>query len=345
MGVWYRGAVLALLMLSRLESPALAVLETKRVQSIEEIVKGQGSIQKKIALLLGDDTDEAHTKRVLAELRATLELWQKTPPADAVEKANLDELAEIISVLADPTPDKFPPGKMGDYYCFLNNNNGKSKGRNGRDSADEALMNPKCNSRIDGYAYAAYWLSRFDKCWYILQGIGTNKSKVFRTSVREYFEVHQEKDMCIKPAEPPRCQKPAYCWGPDQTIGVAFRPAVEFAAGAGKGLGFDESNNVGFTLSASLGARVFFLSDKIDIRLGLGVAAIPSASGDTSTDMMTGDKKSRSAFLLAPGFGFFNGLFGISAIFLFDPSGDDKTGKGLALTLDVVAIKNLTDNK
>lgn len=125
-------------------------------------------------------------------------------------------------------------------------------------------------------------------------------------------------------------------------MGIAFRPALEFTAGAGKGLGFDDNNNVGFTLAASLGARLFGWEDKVDLRFGVGIAAIPIGNAG---GMPGSDQQSRSAFLVSPGVGFFNGLFGASLILLFDPAGKDAHGKGFALSVDVVAIKNVVDHK
>jgi hypothetical protein len=297
-------------------------------KEIERRLLREANMDEKLADILGADMDTDRLKDVLAAIRKK---WQdaekKTPQAD------FNELIRMIGALEKPAPDQFPPGVMAQFFCYYVNDENLAK-LHGKAGEEVGLDNVKCDSSIDGYAYAAYWLNAGNQCWRILDNMRYKKGFAFRSAVQEYFEFHQGKEMCIKKS-PPRCQL-GYC-SATASYGIAFRPAVEFSFGAGTGLGFKDHNNVGFTLSGSLGARFFLLEDKIDFRLGLGIAALPIA-GSTSEGM---DGKSRSAFLISPGIGFFGGLFGVSGIFLFDPGGNDRSGKGIGLTIDVVAIKNI----
>ena len=314
----FLGALIALCCLSA-EAAVAAPWPVLTKANVETTLRKDLDPESKVSELLASDTD---SERVLAILREILKTWTDAEKPDAIAVA---ELEKLIARLADPKPENFVPGSMTGYYCYRAN-----------ESSTEvpAIQNIKCDSKIDAYAYAAYWLNASNRCWRLLENIRYNKGFVFRSSVQEYLEFHQGKDACVRPAMA-RCQL-GYCWGQDDGWGIAFRPAVEFSAAGGTGFGF-ENSNLGFTLSAALGARLFMFGDRLDVRVGVGIASIPVGEADEA-----GQRRSRSAFLVNPGIGFFNGLFGLSGIFLFDFGGHERAGKGIGVTLDIVAIKNLT---
>lgn len=329
-------AVVCLVVLAPGNARAL-VLEK---QDVATTLNRPVSTEQKLADLLSDDTDALRLIDTLADL---LVEWEK--PGSGKSKPDINELKRLLAALQKPVPELFLPGTMAPFYCYYVNDDKTHDGKT-RDAQSLAkdpvgIDNVRCDSKIDAYAYAAYWMNHQNRCWKLLENMRFAKGFEFRSAVQEYLEYHQGKEACVRTSPPARCQL-AYCGGADYGYGIAFRPSVEFAGAAGTGLGFQDHNNVSFSLAASLGARVFFLDDKVDVRLGFGIAALPI--GDAPTDTST-ERKSRSAFLISPGIGFFNGLFGLTGIFLIDPGGHDRAGKGIGLTLDVVAIKNLTGAK
>lgn len=295
---------------------------------IRSIVENESlSSQQKVARLLSGTTSARLLFVQLKKLEIDLHAANPQDPSLAV-------LTDLLEAIEKPTPDKFQAGAMEDFYCFIINKPNALRPPEYKDAPD-GLKNPRCDEKIDGYAYAAYWMSQATRCWKILDKMLLIKEIAFRASVQEYYEYHQGKNACVKPEPAARCQV-GYCWGAEDEFGLVFRPAVEISGGTGTGLGFANKNSLGFTLNASIGARLFFMKDRIDIRGSIGVASIPLSDSEDG---------SQSALLLSPGIGFYNGIFGISGLFLLDFGGQERAGKGLGISVDLAAFKNVVGNK
>lgn len=176
-------------------------------RGIRDIVTGSGSPQDKLAKLLNDESD---SERLVNRLEQLLTEWKQTPRPVGVADFDIKSLEKLVTALSHPTPELFPPGSMTEYYCFKN--------------GEKALGDIRCDSKIDAYAYAAYWFNKSNRCWKLLENMRYNKGFEFRSSVQEYLEYNQGKDACVH-SLPARCQL-AYCWGPADQYGDRVSPCA-----------------------------------------------------------------------------------------------------------------------
>jgi hypothetical protein len=184
-----------------------------------------------------------------------------------------------------------------------------------------------CDSRLGGFALAAYALKTTQECWVAIRDAGT-KSEGFRAGYFDYWKEAGPADAkCLPPPTPVRC-KIAVCWD-NNRVGIGLRTAVELGGTFGSGLGFGEDRAASFQFQGTIGFRAFFLSDLIDAHGAFGIGANPSSD-------VEGDA---SFLVLALGPGFWNGLAGVHYLHTFDPfDGGRGSGNGVAIYADLGSL-------
>lgn len=203
-----------------------------------------------------------------------------------------------------------------------------------------------CNDRLAGFSVAAANLNDEKPCWKLLNKLQRSTGSSFRDGYLDWWHRHKDQsDKCENP-EPARC-KVGWCSDGYET-GVSFRPAVQLGATFGEGLGFSADDaTVAAQFSGSLGARVFFFNDAIDVHTGIGIGTSSSDAPDSGTEAPAGgdtDSKTAAFILFQVGVGIMKGFFGISYIRTVDPrKGGPDPGNGLSLFVDAAAVERLVE--
>jgi hypothetical protein len=206
--------------------------------------------------------------------------------------------------------------------------------------ASECWENPKaaaCDSRFGGFSAAAQNRLARKECWESLYKLGETRGTQFRAGYLDWSKKHVPSPVCEKPPTPPRCLV-AWC-SISNKYGLGFRPAIQLGGTFGDGLGFAKRDGAfAGQLSASLGLRFFFASDKLDLHAGLGIGT--STASVATVEGESNDKT--AAFLLTQlGVGAYNGMFGAAWLHAFDPRGGGGHGNGVSLFVDAVAVERL----
>lgn len=208
------------------------------------------------------------------------------------------------------------------------------------DACFTGAANTTCGTRLGGFAVAAWARSASRSCGATLDKYGRTKEAAFRVGFLDWWHAQVDTgDKCETPMRPARCII-GYCWGGDgYKNGIAFRPATELGGSLGRGLGFSDVNGgASFQFTGSVGARLFFLDDALDVHASFGVAtATATSSSGTGTAGSAG--QSHGFFVLAPGVGIWNGLFSVNYIHTMDPFAGQGSGNGVGIFADTAAIE------
>lgn len=197
---------------------------------------------------------------------------------------------------------------------------------------EEAATTASCGSREGGFAYAAWTVTESYACWEALEDASATQVDEFINGVRDWYRHHASRSSCDKPPAPTRCVL-AMCWD-EFKWGVAIEPMFELGGVVGDGFGFGSDGKKTFQVSGGLAARLFGYDDKIDVRAGFAISPV---EGD--------DDSTKAALMYSLGVGFWSGVLHVSYIMIDDIASDAKLGKGVALTADLAAFKNLAGKK